>query len=510
MNTLATFFASIIALFSGLLGHVSPLTILSQPVNEVTQIIKTSSSTIIHENIAATSTEIIHEAKVASVPKILFQATTSLLEKYSYKPEGDKSVPPYTYRKELPELFESGRVSYLSKEKPTAGVDKYEASFYGGPFIYYQNDIILSLMSQVKKIEMPHQPILEGSKGLLINKGNSIIYGNPTDGTEYYQGNIDTLVLFGKSYAYKILDNQSRQIKIIAEGKEIATYPSEEGYVSIGSSLAVVNGKLAYITYDKNKGTHSLFLDYKKIAEAKNISLYDINNGKLNYVTSDDKIQKVIKGGLLWEELSSYGKNSKMNISKDGINLENNKLTVNGKLVATSSQIKLFRDDTSWGYYTISSNVVNKINNATSLEVYTDITYGDKKFKINEMTMSVSILSGKVVSETIVDTSDKKTMQLKLYIDDKMIIKTDGIPGNISRESGYIDNTPHFYKIDNKIAVLTYDSSVDAYTLLYENGDKIFDGVQGIKFSYDKDKNVTNALTVKEKGGKDIISVYTF
>lgn len=510
MNTLTTFFASIIALFSGLLGHNPPPVATPQVTSEITQVVETSSSTIINENAVTTSTNVTGEAKVASVPKIIFQATTSLLEKYSYQSEGDKSVPPYTYRKELPELFESGKVSYFSKEKPTVGVDKYEASFYGSPFIYYQNDVVLSLMSQVKKLEMPYQPILEGSKGLLINKGNSIVYGNPTDGTEYYQGYIDSLVLFGKSYAYKILDEQSRQIKIVAEGKEIATYPSEEGYVSKGTSLAVVNGKLAYITYDKNKGTHSLFLDSKKIAEAKNISLYDITNGKLNYVTSDDKIQKVTKGGLQWEELSSYGRNSKMNIGKDTINLEDNKLTVNGKLVATSSQIKLFRDDTSWGYYAINSNFGNKTSNAKSIEISTDITYGDKKFKIDGMTISVNILSGKVVTETIINTSDKKTMQLELYVDDKKIVKTDGIPGNMSRESGYIDNTAHFYKINDKIAILTYDSSSDSYTLLYENGDKIFEGIQGIKFSYDSEKNVTNALTIKEKGGKDTITVYKF
>lgn len=41
MNTLATFFASILALFSGLLGHTSPPTTAQQPVSNVTTISET-------------------------------------------------------------------------------------------------------------------------------------------------------------------------------------------------------------------------------------------------------------------------------------------------------------------------------------------------------------------------------------------------------------------------------------------------------------------------------------
>ncbi len=46
MNTLATFFASIIALFSGLLGHASPPTTTQQPVNVVSKINGTASSSM--------------------------------------------------------------------------------------------------------------------------------------------------------------------------------------------------------------------------------------------------------------------------------------------------------------------------------------------------------------------------------------------------------------------------------------------------------------------------------
>ncbi len=52
MNTLATFFASIIALFSGLVGHTFPPTTIQQPRGEVTQIIeKASSSNVVPINI---------------------------------------------------------------------------------------------------------------------------------------------------------------------------------------------------------------------------------------------------------------------------------------------------------------------------------------------------------------------------------------------------------------------------------------------------------------------------
>ncbi len=56
MNTLATFFASIIALFSGLLGHSSPLTTIQQPLGEVTQVIEATSSTIGQNSLTSSST----------------------------------------------------------------------------------------------------------------------------------------------------------------------------------------------------------------------------------------------------------------------------------------------------------------------------------------------------------------------------------------------------------------------------------------------------------------------
>ncbi len=81
MNTLATFFASIIALFSGLLGHTSPPTIEQQPVSNVATISETASSTISQNNTNSASTTTTSNSILSkeSAKKILFVDKDNLI-----------------------------------------------------------------------------------------------------------------------------------------------------------------------------------------------------------------------------------------------------------------------------------------------------------------------------------------------------------------------------------------------------------------------------------------------
>ena len=114
MNTLATFFASIIALFSGLLGHTPPPAIIQQPVNVVSQINEIATPANVITASSTNSTYVNRE----NVSLVSSSSNFTNYKNYNYDPNNPA---------ENTEYVKSGSVIYFNGNKIVgADIDTFQ------------------------------------------------------------------------------------------------------------------------------------------------------------------------------------------------------------------------------------------------------------------------------------------------------------------------------------------------------------------------------------------------
>ncbi len=139
MNTLTTFFASIIALFSGLLGHSSPSVTIQQPVTKVANITEVSTSTIIKKEANSTSADI-SNLRVYQNNKYRFLIKhPSTVTVNEIKMQDSSDIVFYLELKHKGGTFDSTSNILIKKNKNNSELKKYVLGIYSDQCAHSQD-----------------------------------------------------------------------------------------------------------------------------------------------------------------------------------------------------------------------------------------------------------------------------------------------------------------------------------------------------------------------------------
>jgi hypothetical protein len=241
MNTIATFFASIIALFSGLLGHTSPPTVIQQPVSNIVAISATTSTQqslkIDENNVSTSSSSQSNEALIWSDEKNKYTSSngTIYINGVQIKDADQKSFQIITQApfRSGPQADPSSGIAHYSKDQNNVYYDgKVIQNADEKSFVVVWSDKVGIGSEQIYAQDI-HNAYYKGET--LVPKADVASF-NPL-GEMYSCWRVDGNYSMDKSHIYY------KNTEVI--GADVSTFNSEyEGQYATDKSHVFLEGKI--------------------------------------------------------------------------------------------------------------------------------------------------------------------------------------------------------------------------------------------------------------------------